>query len=204
MNNGNFFVYITPLLSLLFLTAVPTCFAADSQLENEIAAYNKGDFEQAIDIGGELIRKDPKNATAHYYLADSYCQLKQFNQAIKEYSYCIKLGKDSKIASYSKRALAVLNSSSDSRPNSETISSDTNKVQTQVDTVREQYAREEQEELDRAQTHADAQIEEVKRVQTMKWMRCLDMFKVRHLAIQWKMPIMLILLGKFGTKKKLE
>ena len=78
-------------LAVIIATAtVSSVFAVtDSELRTAIKLYKAGNYSQCIQMLDPLLKRDPSNAAAHYYLAISYAQAGRVNDAINHYEKVI-------------------------------------------------------------------------------------------------------------------
>src|SRR5579872_1000535 len=95
---------------LVWFLELTICFADEDNLQAEVDAYNKADYQQVVNIGKKVIAEQPENEMARYYLANAYSHLDLMSEAIKQYNFCTTMAGDPMIRSYAKQALAVLNS----------------------------------------------------------------------------------------------
>ncbi len=91
------------LISLLFENPVLAL-----TLQDEISAYNKSNYSQAIAISHQLAKENPSEADCHYYAANSYSRLGQLEEAIREYAVCLNLTDDPQLKTYCNQALSFL------------------------------------------------------------------------------------------------
>ncbi len=96
------------LSALITLVVNIPCFGISFQLQDEINAYNRGDYQETINIGRQITTQIPHNETAHYYLANAYLKSDQPQLAQQEYSYCFQTTEDPKIRDYSALAMRRL------------------------------------------------------------------------------------------------
>lgn len=94
--------------SIVFLLSCTTVFAAQSELDTAKQSYNKHNYTQAIKEFEAIVRKNPSNADAHYYLALSYMNTRQTSKAKSEFEWVSKNGKEKAVVDYSRKAIASL------------------------------------------------------------------------------------------------
>ncbi len=70
-----------------------------------ISAYNGHDYAKAAFLAEDIIKKDPKNAEARYYLGNAYVELHQLEQAEIQYKRCMELAPNSELSRNSNAAL---------------------------------------------------------------------------------------------------
>lgn len=97
-----FILTLTPALTLT--TFLP---AEAASLES---AYKAGDYQYAIYEANNIIKKDPKNLIAHYYLANIYSRQGDYKQALTHYAFCAEFGKGTKVGIYAETALKEMES----------------------------------------------------------------------------------------------
>jgi tetratricopeptide (TPR) repeat protein len=156
------------LLSLLMIILFDhsSCFASIYQLKDEIDAYNKRDFQKVVFIGRAIVAEDPSSDTAHYYLANAYTWLRDFEEAIKEYKICLYTARSPKIRIYAEQALQTLQSStnliSTNQPDPpNTGGADQNGPS--MSDMKQKILRKGEEEVARATSDAQKQITEINR-----------------------------------------
>jgi len=91
---------------LLYCLAAPV--HAQDELKNMISAYNGHDYAKAAQLAEDIVKKEPKNAEARYYLGNSYVELHQLEQAKVQYKRCLELSPNSEISRDSNTALQHL------------------------------------------------------------------------------------------------
>jgi len=157
------------LLSLLMIILFnhSSCFAAIYQLKDEIDAYNKRDFHKVVFIGRAIVAEDPSSDTAHYYLANAYTWLRDFEGAIKEYKICLYTARSPKIRIYAEQALQTLQSStnliSSSQPVYPTNTGGADQNGSSVSDMKQKILQEGEEEVARVTSDAKKQITEINR-----------------------------------------
>ncbi len=99
------------LLLIIILTGLSSenpSFAQALTLQDEISAYNKGDYRQTIYIGQQLTSKNLYDANSHYYMAIAYTRLGQVKEAVEEYSFCDKITDNPQLKAYCDQGLHLL------------------------------------------------------------------------------------------------
>ncbi len=101
--------YAILLLSLAASMAVPArVFAEDDySFSQGRQHYEMGDFEMAARLFATACERDPKDALAHYFLANSYASLGLHEKASAEYRKTLALDPDSKIGRWSQEVLDI-------------------------------------------------------------------------------------------------
>jgi hypothetical protein len=102
---------LSGLLSLLWLAPLPTL-ALSPDLKDGIAAYNKGDYKEAVSHLSAALSQDFNNAVLHYYLANSFVNLGQKDSAIREFRIAYALEPEKEAGKLSKLALKYLGAES--------------------------------------------------------------------------------------------
>jgi tetratricopeptide (TPR) repeat protein len=92
---------------VVFLCQGPS-FADDYMLKLGDKYYKAGDYQNAANSWQSSLAANPKNAYAHYMLANALVNLKQNAQAGAEYTKAAELDPNGPIGTYSKQALATL------------------------------------------------------------------------------------------------
>lgn len=102
---------LSGLLSLLWLAPLPAL-ALSPDLRDGIAAYNKGDYKEAVSHLSAALSQDFNNAVLHYYLANSFVNLGQKDSAIREFRIAYALEPEKEAGKLSKLALKYLGAES--------------------------------------------------------------------------------------------
>ena len=85
--------FIISLVCILLIDGIAMADAQQKDLKTAVLYYKDGNYTGCIDIMDQIVKADPGNALAHYYLAISYVQIGQSTQANKEYKKVISLSK---------------------------------------------------------------------------------------------------------------
>jgi chaperonin cofactor prefoldin len=80
--------------------------------QQAVAAYKRGDYQNAIKLLSERARMAPEDAEIYYYLGNCFVFTKQTDQAAHMYSACIRLAPGSQAGKYALSALESLSSAS--------------------------------------------------------------------------------------------
>lgn len=104
------FATMKPFIVLSVAISLAVCGLTNSALAEGSAnllefAYKANDYSAVANLAREQLKENPRNALAHYYLANSLFKLKQYGEAVEEYKQCIVLGKGSQIESNARQAL---------------------------------------------------------------------------------------------------
>lgn len=97
-----------PLVASIIFFIGSMCLASDNLLLEEIRNYQAANFAQSVEFGNRIIKNDPANSTARYYLAGALMKLGKTQEAVAEYSACARLTTDPMMQSYCMRALSSL------------------------------------------------------------------------------------------------
>lgn len=81
---------------------------SQEEKQHAIEAYNHHQYQSAANILAAYCRKEPADASAHYYLANAYLALHKNIDARTEYKTCLRLSPYSPYGFYSEQAVASL------------------------------------------------------------------------------------------------
>lgn len=95
-------------LAFSLLIRGSAAFSASQTLQAAIDAYDKADYQNAMNITSQLLVDDPQNGTLHYYLANAAVHLEQWKDARREYLQCLRLTEDLQLRDYCRQALAAM------------------------------------------------------------------------------------------------
>ena len=99
--------YVTFLLSLvLFATTygvVSAKASTGSSLADAIKLYKAGNYTASYEILSEVVKNDPSNAVAYYYLAIASVQVGKQEEAISNYEKVLSLTPDGKLGVYASK-----------------------------------------------------------------------------------------------------
>ena len=106
--------------SILVLLAILVCastsnFAiakntSNSTLASAIKMYRAGNYAQCYTTLTDLVKKDPSNAVAYYYLAITSTQIGKKDEAISNYEKVLELSPEGQIGLYAKKGKTCLES----------------------------------------------------------------------------------------------
>jgi len=82
--------------------------------EKQIAFFNSKNFQQAAQAGYEILRRDPTNALARYYYAQTLYRLNRSDDAKSQFAECYKITSDIKMKANCYEALKALATTSSS------------------------------------------------------------------------------------------
>ncbi len=100
----------------LLLSIYPdSAIAGNEFLDKAIAAYNAGNYNEAMGLLGEAESRDFNDPVLHYYLANTLSHLDSKEEAIKEYKIALAMQPDGQMAAYCHDALKALGV--ESKPN---------------------------------------------------------------------------------------
>ncbi len=74
--------------------------SSNSALASAIRLYKAGNYSQSYLMLNNIVKKDPSNAVAYYYLAMTSAQIGKKDEALANYSKVISLSPDSKVGIY--------------------------------------------------------------------------------------------------------
>lgn len=86
--------------------------------EKQIAFFNSKNFQQAAQAGYEILRRDPTNALARYYYAQTLYRLNRSDDAKSQFAECYKITSDIKMKANCYEALKALATTSSSSSSS--------------------------------------------------------------------------------------
>jgi len=87
-----------------------------SKFKLGVQQYKSGNYIGCSETMKDVVNADPGNAVAHYYLAISYVQIGNKNEAIKEYNNVISLNPKSGLINYAKQGLNYLGAPAPATP----------------------------------------------------------------------------------------
>ena len=101
---------ILALLSILIITASMDCVSAKTaKTSPETAAaiklYKAGDYTQSYVKFSNIVKKDPSNALAYYYLGMSSIQIGKKDEGIENYNKAVELSPNGILGSYAKKGI---------------------------------------------------------------------------------------------------
>jgi tetratricopeptide (TPR) repeat protein len=100
---------LSPVLLAFALALVGSDFAwSDSPMDQGIAAYNAGHFDQAVGLLGEAEPTNFNNPILHYYLGNALAHTNHRADAIKQYKLALVLDPSDQLASYCQTAIKNL------------------------------------------------------------------------------------------------
>lgn len=92
---------------LLVLILAPNAYSADG-VAGGIRKYKEGNYTGCIEWMNEVVKNDPANAIAYYYLAMSYVQAGRKDEAIDNYGKVILLNTNSLLTEYATKGKLCL------------------------------------------------------------------------------------------------
>jgi len=78
-----------------------------------VLQYKSANYIDAMETMKEVVKSDPGNAVAHYYLAITYVNLGMKKEATKEYNNVISLNPSSQLVEYAQQGLGYLKAAQD-------------------------------------------------------------------------------------------
>lgn len=116
--------YILVLLAALICTSTFNYASAkttsNSSLASAIKMYKAGNYTQCYSVLSNIVKKDPSNAVAYYYLAMTSAQIGKKDEAISNYDKVIKLSPDSQAGIYAAKGKTCLEAPEKCHEQSET------------------------------------------------------------------------------------
>jgi len=104
---------IISILCIFVITGSAYAKGNSNLFKQGVLQYKTGNYIGSMETMNKVVKNDPGDAIAHYYLAISYVKLGRKDEASKEYNNVISLNPASKLVDYAKKGLAYLNSGSD-------------------------------------------------------------------------------------------
>ncbi len=101
---------LTVVLCLLVFSGVAIAKSIKGQLKQGVYKYKNGNYIGCMQTMVNIIKQDPANTLAHYYLAISYVQIGQKEKAIDEYNKVITINPSSQLATYALAGIKYLQS----------------------------------------------------------------------------------------------
>ena len=103
-----FTIVASCLISCFVLQANAATSSYNTTVRNSIVKYKSKNYTGCIQDLTYVVKKDPSNAVAHYYLASSYMRIGRKDEAIKEFDKVISLGTVPSLTSYSIQAKSCI------------------------------------------------------------------------------------------------
>jgi hypothetical protein len=129
------------IMTLLAFCAIstPAGFCYEDLFGKGQTAYQTGDYTRAMQLFDSEVRQNPRNASAHYMLAETFCKLARKPEAISEFRIALSLAKTGTVADYSRSALSALEGSvSSSSPSATAARNDSKELGHSVSTMSSQ------------------------------------------------------------------
>ncbi|MDD3012178.1 MAG: tetratricopeptide repeat protein [Candidatus Gastranaerophilales bacterium] len=99
---------IASILCIFIITGSACAKDTSSNFKQGVLQYKSGNYIGSMETMQSIVKNDPGDAVAHYYLAISYVKLGKKNDAAKEYNNVISLNPASKLVDYAKQGLGYL------------------------------------------------------------------------------------------------
>jgi hypothetical protein len=77
-------------------------------MREEIAAFDRLDYARTISIGRNVVKAEPANGWAHYYLAGAYMKQLRGDEAYAEYKTVVRVTADPQLRHFAETAIAAL------------------------------------------------------------------------------------------------
>lgn len=104
--------FIAMFTLLLLMAAIGTASAktttSNSSLASAIKLYKAKNYSQSYVVLKDVVKKDPSNAVAYYYLAMASAQIGNKNEAIENYQKVLSLSPNSQLEYYAKKGKVCL------------------------------------------------------------------------------------------------
>ncbi len=101
---------LTVIICLLLFSGTAVAENIKGKLKQGVYKYKNGNYIGCMQTMSEIVKKDPANTLAHYYLAISYVQIGQKEKAIEEYNKVITINPGSQLATYALAGIKYLQS----------------------------------------------------------------------------------------------
>lgn len=99
--------YILVLMSALILSSgINNAFAksgTDTSLASAIKMYKAGNYSQSYQVFSNIVKRDPSNAVAYYYLAMTQAQIGLKDEALESYAKVLTLSPNGKLGRYAQK-----------------------------------------------------------------------------------------------------
>ena len=104
------FLLFTVALLIGLSSVVQAKTSAKGSLADAIRMYKAKNYSQCYVLLDNIVKKDPSNALAHYYLAMTYAQIGRSTDAVNSYQKVIDLVPDGKLNLYAKKGKICIES----------------------------------------------------------------------------------------------
>ena len=84
LRRNTFFDNVSALIAALVISSTAVN-ATDKHLEDGVAAYNSGNYSDAVSLFGQALSTEFNNPILHYYYGNALNKMKQKPDAIREY-----------------------------------------------------------------------------------------------------------------------
>src|SRR5574344_47833 len=153
------------ILLLLFIAILSTQACSFAQpcddLDSSISEYKAGNYDKCITLMKNVVKNDPSESIAYYYLGLSYANKNEIKLAVENYDKVISLSSDKTLKSMAKEGKKCLGFSSITAAEAPlTLDDDSEKISTQLNTGVSKSAPVEKKEV--------AVVQSIKRPQPVK------------------------------------
>lgn len=100
--------FLVILVCFVFISVCTLAANGAEGLKTGIAKYKRGDYVGCMQIMEGVVKDDPSNALAHYYLGMSYARIGMKKEASGEYNKVIALNKNSYLTAYAHMGIKML------------------------------------------------------------------------------------------------
>ena len=144
-------VMLTALICASTINYASAKTTSNTSLASAIKMYKAGNYSQCYDVLSNIVKKDPSNAVAYYYLAMTSAQIGKKDEAITNYEKVITLTPNSQVGLYASKGKTCLETPDKCNEESETSALD-NFVQSRfgsgfADEVRSEFEKQKIENL---------------------------------------------------------
>jgi tetratricopeptide (TPR) repeat protein len=95
-----YFSLLAPLAVLLCAHGTSAGVESQATYTAAMKAYNSREYHRAAELFGMALKENDDNPIGHYYLANTYVKIKEFEKAAGEYKECYETTPDEKLAQY--------------------------------------------------------------------------------------------------------
>ena len=117
-------VMLTALICASTINYASAKTTSNTSLASAIKMYKAGNYSQCYDVLSNIVKKDPSNAVAYYYLAMTSAQIGKKDEAITNYEKVITLTPNSQVGLYASKGKTCLEAPDKCNEESETSALD--------------------------------------------------------------------------------
>ena len=96
-------IFIISLACVLLMNGIALADTSSKAFQSAVFLYKNGNYTGCIDSMTKIIKNDPGNALAHYYLAISFTQIGDSEKATMEYKTVLSLAPNHQLESYAQK-----------------------------------------------------------------------------------------------------